>query len=171
MSKIACVLAALLPLAGCASSGGSSGSSEPAGVPVLARFIDYRSGVVMELVNESHTDRLEQYSQPRHDAGRKVQTDAVMEGLVEYLEDRGFDRWASAGPAPRTADSFLWSLQLEGPGGARHVGLTRTMPEDAKQSLREMQYAFLATFNSEEAYQSIESPQQVRDQFRSQTRR
>jgi hypothetical protein len=112
---LACLALALAPLAACASAPAEAR-------PQRVAFVDYRNGTHLELVNETHTGRVEQYSEVRADASRKVQTDEVMQGLVEVLRERGFDRQARPGPAPRASDGqAVMALEIADGDRVEHV--------------------------------------------------
>src|SRR5689334_2556273 len=64
----------------------------PHGEPQAVRFTDFRSNRRLALVNESHTDPTEQYSQRRkvEDSMTKVGHDEVVAALIERFEEHGF---------------------------------------------------------------------------------
>jgi hypothetical protein len=142
-------------LAACASTS-SSGAS---GHPTRLTFVDYRSGQAFELVNESHTDRLEQYSELRSNAARKVLDDGTMERLVEFLEDQGFEtrsRPGSTVPPSQVRDGALqWALELDRGDGVRHVAAVPGMSDDDKRGLLTLGKAFLDTYNATFSMQAV----------------
>lgn len=147
------LLAGLL-VAACASS--PSVEPAPHG-PWRVGLLDYRSKRRFELVNEAHTSRVEQYSQLRPNADRKVQTDEIVGELVGWLESEGFAKLARGGAAPETpgADA-VWTLELDGPGGARHVlVLKSTSPEDYAV-YRKLKAGFLDIYNATYAGQATQ---------------
>jgi hypothetical protein len=150
--------AALLLLsaaAGCASGPATGNAAQPRRVA----WVDYRSRVLLELVNESHTDRVEQYSQvrSRDEAARKVQTDEVMDELVKVLRDLEFDALARPGPMPRGSDgSNVMGLEFDEAGQVRHVLAWRGMPADERQSFLEMANNFAEIYNATYGLQAVE---------------
>ena len=158
-------LSALLPLGltlllcACASSSSSGAGEDGPGTPLRVTYIHYKSGQRLELVNEAHTGRLEQYSAVRADASRKVQTNDVMNGLVEVLMENGFEERAQAGSAPADAGVMSWALEIEDDQSLRHMGPVRGVsPEDYKQQLR-LAAAFVDTYNATYGLQAVELKQ------------
>ena len=147
------VLVATLLGSGCAGPGGSGDS----GKALRVEFFDYRSNRSLELVSESHTQRLEQYSQVRANANRKVQKDEVMAELVRRLGECSFEQLARPGAAPETptADVF-WSLEVEGPDGTRHALYQRSMITADANACRAMKATFIDVFNQTYALQAVE---------------
>jgi hypothetical protein len=146
-------------LAACSSTGSDDGDEAPAekGTPILLSFVDYRTGARSELVNESHTSKLEQYSKPRSDAARKVQSDELVAGLVEYLEDNGFRKLAASGDPPYlTGGQFYWTLQLVEPERRCYVAAGRNTSLADKQRLHAFSQAFLGVYNHTDGWQAVE---------------
>ena len=161
MSKLSVVLALCLPLfAGACSSGPSSrdddgGSKEIEGSPLRVSYLSFSSGQHLELVNEAHTGRVEQYSQVRNDASRKVQTNDVMTGLIEVLEKNGFRKHAIEGGAPVERGVMAWALEIEDDKGLRHVGAVPGLSADDNRDLLRLAAAFIDTYNSTYSLQAI----------------
>ena len=146
-------LLGLLPLAGCASSSASDGPARPQRVA----WIDYRSNVRLELVNETHTGRVEQYSTARKDASRKVQTDEVMSGLIDFLHEKGFEKRARPGPMPLGSDGqSVMALEIDDAGAVEHVLGWRGMPDDERTSLMAMAQGFAEIYNATYGLQAVE---------------
>ena len=146
--------AAGLLLAACSSAPRQPDGS---GEALRVGYIDYRNQTVLELVSTAHTDRLEQYSQIRANASRKVQSDEVMTALVEYLDDNGFGELAQPGPAPFQGDGHsVWSLEIERPGGLSHVTYPIGLPADQKQRYGLLWQTFLDTYNATYSLQAVE---------------
>lgn len=146
-------LLGLLALAGCASHAASDGPARPQRVA----WIDYRSGVRLELVNETHTGRVEQYSTTRKDASRKVQTDEVMSGLIEILHDQGFSERARPGPMPLGGDGQnVMALEIDDAGDVQHVVAWRGMPADDRTALLGMAQNFADLYNATYGLQAVE---------------
>ena len=102
-------------------------AARPHGEPQAVRFSDFRSNRKLELVNESHTDPAEQYSQRRkpEDAMTKVGHDEVVAALIERLEEHGFFKLAEAGPAPSAAaGTWKMALEVERKDGLHHMALS-----------------------------------------------
>ena len=147
------VLLALLPLAGCASNSASSGPARPQRVA----WIDYRSNVRLELVNETHTGRVEQYSSTRKDASRKVQTDEVMSGLIEVLRDEGFGKQARSGPMPLGSDGrSVMALEIDDNGAIEHVVAWKGMPARERTAILSMAQNFADLYNATYGLQAVD---------------
>jgi hypothetical protein len=147
---LACLALALAPLAACASAPAEAR-------PQRVAFVDYRNGTHLELVNETHTGRVEQYSEVRADASRKVQTDEVMQGLVEVLRERGFDRQARPGPAPRASDGqAVMALEITDGDRVEHVLGWRGMSADDRAELLALAQNFVALYNETYGLQAVE---------------
>jgi len=152
---LACVL-----LAACSSTSGSptraSSGQKAEGEPILLVFTDYRTGARMELANESHTDRIKQYSEQRSDANRKVQSDDLMDGLVAYLDDQGFSRDSTPGDPPyMTGGDLRWTLQIMRSSGESYVAESQTASTREKRRLRIYSKAFLDTYNATQGWQAV----------------
>jgi hypothetical protein len=144
-----------LGLSGCASSATAGDAARPQRVA----WVDYRSKVLLELVNESHTDRLEQYStvRSRSEASRKVQTDEVMAELLQVLRDGGFDKRARPGAMPRGGDGqSVMALEIDDDGRISHVLAWRGMPADDRQAILGMAQNFADLYNATYGLQAVE---------------
>jgi hypothetical protein len=155
----------LLLIAACTSSGGaSSTSASPAatapakqGQPLRMTVCDYRSGAVFELVNQSHTSAVEQYSKLAGSASRKVQDDEIMSALRAYLDDQGFARLSQVGKAPTyTKGAKAWTLEVADAHGERFLLATPQTGADDMQALRTMLDAVLATYNETQGWQAVD---------------
>jgi hypothetical protein len=147
----------------------SSPSPDEAGAdgPALrVTYLSYTTGQRLELVSEGHTSRLEQYSEVRADASRKVQTNEIMVGLVEILDDYGFGDYAVDGPLPPAgigggasggAGAYTWALEVEGPDGTRHVLAHPGLTPEAARDLQRYMLAFVDTYNATYGLQAVES--------------
>lgn len=93
------------------------------GRPLRVRYLAYRSRQSLQLVNESHSDPHRLYSQKVsvEEASTKVQSDEVMDALVERLREHGFFDRAQVGPAPpMSSSSYSQAFEVEGPDGVKH---------------------------------------------------
>ena len=148
------LLAALV--AACSSTSGDEGGAAEAQA-LRVSYRSYSSGQLLELVSEAHTSRLEQYSEVRADAGRKVQTNDVMQGLVELLAANGFDEYAAEGPSPADGGGrFTWALEVETPEGPRHVLAQPGLPAQANKDLQRYMVAFVDTYNATYGLQAVD---------------
>jgi hypothetical protein len=157
MKQLALFLGCLAAACSSTGSSGGDGASGGTGTPIQLTFVDYRTGARTELVNESHTSKLEQYSKTRSDASRKVQSDELIDGLVEYLEDNGFRKLAASGDPPYlTGGQFYWTLQLIEPERRCYVAEGRNTTLADKQRLRAFSQAFLGVYNLTDGWQAVE---------------
>src|SRR5204862_5535718 len=91
---------------------------------LAARFTDYRSGMHLGLVNESHSDPAEFYSQKKklEDSLTKVGHDEVVAALVERFEEHGFFKVSQPGPSPASgAGVWTTALDVERKGATSHL--------------------------------------------------
>ena len=146
-------------LAACASSGSAAQGDEGA---LLVTLHDYRQNRVFELASESHTNRVEYYSQPRKDAARKVQSDEVMGALLAELERQGLEEHESAGPAPSSGGGggvLEYGLEVERAGAIGHWLIGQgTVPEETI-AFHECAKTFFELYNVTLSLQSVENPE------------
>lgn len=162
LARVLPALLLLAPLAGASLALGSCSSTRtdaPAalGVPVRVRVTSYRSGQAFELVNETHTDRVELYSSKRTSAETKVQTDEVMDELLAQMRRSGFFDAAEPGLAPAASVAGLTrAIEVETPEGSWHL-LMGTGTEPREQEVFETCFAgFLDLYNATYQLQSVE---------------
>lgn len=145
-------LAGALGLAGCASSGGAPSGM---GRPVRVLIESHGSGQAFELVNETHTDRLDLYSQTRQSAATKVQTDDVMDAVLEHFAELGlFDRAEDGGAVPGAG--VTRSIEVETPEGVVHLSLGPGATAEDRKVFEQCFAAFLEVYNATYQLQSVE---------------
>lgn len=148
--------ACALLLSACTSASASNSASEHTSTrPLLVRFVDWRSGQRLTLVDESHTDRSKLYSsaKPISEAGTKVTTDEILEETVKYFRDKGF--FARALPGAAAEGGQAQSLEVETPEGTVHMDLSAgTKPADA-DVFRACRNGFADLYNSVYQLQSV----------------
>ena len=160
LSLLACSLCALV--VGCASSSSPSGSGGAAddGARMRVTLRDYKGGNVFELVSESHTNRVDYYSAARADASRKIQTDEVMEVLIEELEKQGFKSHRQEGRGPSQGGAVIsWGIEVEEGPRTDHWVVGKGSAIDEIQAFSECRDAFLQLYNITASYQAIENPE------------
>ncbi len=140
-------------LAGACSSNPAVTKAGPGAWRVGLR--DYRSGRNFELVNETHTSRVAQYSTVRDNADRKVQSDEIVAELVGWLDSEGFGSLAQTGAAPteKSADR-VWVLEVQGPDGPRHLLVTKSTSPESYAICRKLKAGFLDIYNATYAGQA-----------------
>lgn len=151
---VALVPAAAL-LAGCASTG--SGDSVAARV-TMRQFTGNQ--VSVELRSESHTDAVDYYSRPRADANVKIIPDGLMEALLRDLEQYDFERWANAGPGPKSGLGGVTKvIEVELDGAVRHVA-SHPQAEPAQiNAVVQLAMFVSSAFSSVRGFQSVDEPE------------
>ena len=162
MTQLRSILALLsLALLGACNSSTSARANERSGTDGAATRVllkQFEKGMRFELVSEAHTDPLEYYSTPRDDASLKIQTNEVMEALLEVMEDSGFARHAQPGSAPSRGNEYMnWCFEVERDGAKEHwaVGTRSELAE--LQRFGECRDAFLQLYNVTAAYQAVDN--------------
>ena len=148
---------AALALASCASSSKATASenSPEKTRPLLVRFVDWRSGQRLTLVDESHTERSKLYSTTKsiEDAGTKVASDEILEETVKFFTGEGF--FARALPGAAAGGGPAQSLDVETPEGTVHMDLAAGIrPADA-EVFRKCRNAFADIYNRVYQLQSV----------------
>lgn len=153
----AALLAAGLLLAACSGAGTRADAKGNARLRVTMR--DYGLTQRFELASESHTDRLAYYSRVRGDASRKVQTDEVMELLVDQLDADGFARYAQPGRAPSGGGAALSrALEVEAGDVTSHWVIGSGSPVAERKAFNACLETFLGLYNVSASYQTVENP-------------
>jgi hypothetical protein len=148
---------AALALASCASSSKANGSetSPERTRPLLVRFVDWRSGQRLTLVDESHTERSKLYSTTKSitEAGTKVASDEILEETVKYFRGEGFFGRAAQGAAAQIGQAQ--SLDVEMPEGTVHMDLAAGMKPADAEMFRKCRNAFADIYNRVYQLQSV----------------
>ncbi|MBK7874625.1 MAG: hypothetical protein IPJ77_02560 [Planctomycetes bacterium] len=178
----ALVLPLLLLAGACSTPRGSSASSSSAasdasdervdwnvkppqhavtGHPVRVTYLAFASGRKFELVNESHTNPHEYYSQkvPIEQAYRKIQSDEVVQALLDRLKEQGALDQARAGAAQSfPAGSKAQALEIQMDGGVRHWLVTDQSPADERTRFLKSANDFVQLWNATIQMQAVDSP-------------
>lgn len=145
-------------LAACGSTSSSQPSDAPARTrPIRIQFVDWRSNQNLVLVDQSHTDRAQLYSNQvkLDEAGTKVTTDEVLEETVRFFREEGFFDRAAKGPAVASADAAQ-TLEVETPEGTVHLSLGRSTAADVAKVFRTCRDNFAALYNNVFQLQSVD---------------
>jgi hypothetical protein len=136
-------------------------------VPTAVTFTDNRPAkpLVLALVNELHTSRVDLYSSVRTEASTKVATDEVVAALVEYLDQQGFMRHAATGSAGGRSTQ---SLELQLDGRRTFMGISKGSPADQIQTFRNCRDGFIELYN--QIYQ-LQAVDEVPDRFQQQRKK
>jgi hypothetical protein len=149
----------ILAIALAALAGACASSAPKEAHPQRVTFVDFRNGTRLELVNEAHTGRVEQYSEllEKDQATRKVQTDDVMAGLIDVLRDGGFDDQAQPGPAPRQSDGqSVLTLEIEDGDKVEYALGYKGMPAAQRQKLLALVGTLVELYNQTYGLQAVE---------------
>ena len=164
---VAAAVAGLLCLAACKSAPKEpEADPAPSGKPVRMAYLTYNSQQRFVLVNESHTDRTEFYSntRPLEDAGTKVSTDEVVEETVKFFDSKGFFAKAADGPAPASGQgTYIQALEVEREGRAVHIALTKSASKDERALFYECAQALLLIYNNTYQLQSVDRAPEWRE--------
>ena len=149
---MALVLAlATLPCGGCASTNLVTGTASQ------VRFYEYRTGLTMTVVNESHTDRVELYSTERTDASTKVTRDEVMDALIDRVKDVKFAKFAKDGSAPATSTQWSQGIEVQTGKGTTHMLVGPGVAPEAAATFRKAREAFLGIYNNVYGAQAVKN--------------
>lgn len=145
---------ALLAFLGSCASTPSPAQIEPCRIGLY----DFRSQRRFELVNEAHTARLDQYSQVRDNADRKVQSNEIVADLAGWLEKEGFAALARDGASPsRGATDAVWAMEVERGGKLRHFVVSKSTPPADYALCRNLKAGFLDIYNATYAGQATQT--------------
>jgi hypothetical protein len=131
----------------------------PHGDPLALRFTDFRSNRRLALVNESHTDPTDQYSQKRklEDSMTKVGHDEVVAALVERFEEHGFFKLAQGGAGPASgAGTWTVMLEIERKDGLHHMALSSGSSAKEREVFGLCQKDFVTIYSGILGLQAVE---------------
>jgi hypothetical protein len=148
-----CGLACAPALAGCSST---RSAPSAIGVPTRIRVVSYTSQQAFELVNETHTDRVALYSQTRATAATKVQTDEVVDEILEHFAALGFYERARPGLAPaQGTGGLVRALEIDTPGNPMHLAIGQGSSAEDQDVFRRCFASFLQVYNETYQLQSV----------------
>lgn len=161
LTALALTILPLAVLPGCSSSGSASDARpEKTGKPIELRYRAIASKLSLGLVNESHTDRTELYSerQPVDQATTKVSTDEVVEAIVEFFRDQGYFEIAQSGAAPTNPPAGTSQiLEVVLPEGAYHAVLRTGVTADHITKFQTCAKALVDVYNSTMQLQAVDA--------------
>lgn len=131
------------------------------GTAAQMRFFEYRGGLTMTVVNESHTDRVELYSEERDNASTKVAPDEVMDALIDRVKEFNFAKFAKDGPAPKTSTLWSQAIEVETAKGTMHMLVGPELSDEAKSSFRRSREAFLQIYNNVYGAQTVKGGERM----------
>jgi hypothetical protein len=152
-------LCLLLPGAFAACSGPDARGSDAA---TRVRLYDARTGVRLELADDDDPALRDRYSRTRNEANLKLGTDALLEALVERLDDLNFADLSAEGAAPTGADVLGW-IEVVVDGRTRSFSVPRVGATAAQlQGFADMQVAFSQAYAHVAGLQAIDNPEGAR---------
>jgi hypothetical protein len=155
-------LSALLGACGSSGSSGSGSSDkrpEKTGQPMRVLFVQYTPSQKFELVNDSHSNRVEMYSSAKkvEEAYAKVTTDEVLREVIAMLDDNGFAKRAVPGSAPPTSDgSTSRVFEIERDGKTSFWAVGRGANADEVKRFNDSMSGFLAIYTNTYGLQAVE---------------
>jgi hypothetical protein len=152
------LLLAGLTLSACGTTSSSRATDAPIRTrPIRIRFVDWRSNLNLELVDQSHTDRAELYSSKRSlaEAGTKVTTDEVLEETILFFGEAGFFNHALEGAA-NSGSGAAQAMEIETPDGIVHLELGPSTAADVGKIFRTCRDNFAALYNNVFQLQSVD---------------
>ncbi len=129
------------------------------GHPLRVRYLAYRSGQSLELVNESHSDPHQLYSKKVSlaQAATKVQSDEVMDALIVRLREHGLFEHAERGPAPAMGQSsYSQAFEIESEKGLEHWKVLDRSPERDKKDFLACAKDFVDLYNATIQMQAVD---------------
>lgn len=157
MRTLSALLLSLLAVS-CASPGSATGprAGDGSNYRVTVRLYDASSR--LELVGESHTDRVELYSSSRTSADTKVQSDDVMGALVEQLGDLGFRRFGRDGRAPSAGGRvYTRAIEIDDDGAIGHWAVGPGSADDERIQFNRCLSDFVQLYNLTASFQVIDN--------------
>ncbi|MFO1009070.1 MAG: hypothetical protein U1F29_03315 [Planctomycetota bacterium] len=131
------------------------------GHPVRVTYLAFASGKKFELVNESHTNPHEYYSKkvPIEQAYVKIQSDEVVQALLDRLKEQGALDKARAGKAPTyPVGSKAQALEYELDGGVRNWLVTDKSPAEERTAFLKCANDFVQLWNATIQMQAVDRP-------------
>jgi hypothetical protein len=159
------------PRSASASSSTAQASGEPVdwnvrpppkhvtGHPMRVKYVDFFRGNTFQLVNESHTNALDLYSKkvPKTQAFTKVQTDEVVQALLDRLEDQGATKRLQPGLAPSyPLGTRAGALEIEGEKGPSFWLILDKTSIDERAAFNKSAKDFVDLYNATESWQAVQ---------------
>ena len=157
MSKLIILLAPLLLLASCASTGiHSPGEGEPLRVTLITSGGASR----FEVANAVHTDPVAHYSSTRTRGSiKKIASDELVLDMIDFLGSYNYGKYERIGSIKKSAvAAYARAFEIETSAGISHWGVTKLSDLDELKSMTAcFDHFFNQVFNKIEAYQSVEN--------------
>ncbi|GEM_PF-2327064 len=153
----------------CAASPERNSVPTASGHPASITLRDYRSGIVLTLINDSvllarnvpgdnvPLRRAAYYSQLDRQSTAKVAGDELVEGMMQAFENRGFFGIATGGPSPERASDVSTSLEVSRNGRSDHLMFSTRMSRDGQLVYSDCRKVFSEVYNRVDQYYSASS--------------
>jgi hypothetical protein len=129
------------------------------GKPVRVKYVAYARGQNCEIVNESHTNPHEHYSKKVSlaQAYTKIQSDEVVQALLERLDDQGMKGRLQPGRAPELAvGSKAQALEVETDAGVRSWLVQEKSPQAERVAFLKCVKDFVELYNATNQMQAVD---------------
>lgn len=139
----------------------------PGGEPLAFRFVDFRSERHLGLVNESHTDPSQLYSQKKKfdESMTKVGHDDVVAALLERFQDHGWFELAKPGAMPAAAaGAWTMALELERRGAKTYLALGAGSSAKEREVFTACRNDFVLLYSNVLGLQSVDRAPQWKTQ-------
>jgi hypothetical protein len=157
-----CSAVLLLTLAGCATSAPAAAAprtAPDASKAVELRYRAFAQGLSLGLVNESHSSRVDVYSErkPIDRATTKVSPDEVVDAIVEYFRDNGYFEIAVRGAAPANPPAGATQvLEVVLPDGPWHALARPGVTADFARTFQACRQALLDVYSATMQLQAVD---------------
>lgn len=153
----------------CAGNTKRASVQEVSGHPTAITMRDYRSGIVLTLVNDSMlieynvpgenapVRRAAYYSQLDRQASAKVTEDRYVAGILDAFDEWDFSELANAGPAPDRAAGASTSLEVTQDGRSQHMLFSIRLPRSSQEAYQNCRKVFSEVYNRIDQFQSASS--------------
>jgi hypothetical protein len=159
LTGLCTMLCTVALLGACGSTSSSDAKPEKTGRPQRVKLVDYVSHANLELVNESHSDRTQTYSNTvaLESATRKVTTDDVLDEVIEQYRKNGFFEHAAPGSAPADAPANVGkAIEVEDGGKTVTWLAQKTMAKPDRELFGRCTVLFGTVYNNTYQLQSVD---------------
>ncbi|MDP6387123.1 MAG: hypothetical protein QGI93_13090 [Planctomycetota bacterium] len=162
-------LGALFLSLSCAGNPERASLPEVSGHPTTITLRDYRSGIVLVLINDSTLiernvpgenvplRRAAYYSQLDRQANAKVTEDRYVAGILEAFDDWSYSELANPGSAPERAAEASTSLEVTRNGRSQHMLFSIRLPRSSQEAYQKCRKVFSEVYNRVDQYRSASS--------------
>ncbi|HIF41160.1 MAG TPA: hypothetical protein EYQ74_08685 [Planctomycetes bacterium] len=153
----------------CAGNTKRASMPEVSGHPTNITFRDYRSGIVLTLINDSMLvemnvagenvtlRRAAYHSQLDRPASAKVTDDVYVAGLLKAFDEWGYFGLASAGLAPERAGEASSSIEVSKDGRSQHILFSARLSRSSQEAYQDCNKLFREMHNRVAQWRSASS--------------